>query len=207
MTRYILDIPDKYVQDKANGDARLLEKLIKEVINCEEASVFMVGEIQLQSSTGHNRASINARYKHYISDGKLNGTSSEPIQPSHKALEGDNPYYNLLGSDRGYSPPLSSHRPCLDIDIPVAVLPSKTPGHSHLFFPETSVTWKQYEGLLTNLRECNIIEDGYLHFALERKQTFVRAFPTPTGFKKNLPPKHWPANLRIGEDLDAPPFP
>jgi hypothetical protein len=66
------------------------------------------------------------------------------------------------------------HRPALDIDIPMTVVPSSTPGHCHLYFDEVALTWPQYEALLIALADAGIIEQGYLRASQERTQTILR---------------------------------
>lgn len=65
------------------------------------------------------------------------------------------------------------HRPVLDIDIPATIIPSSTPGHGHLYINRT-LTWGQYEKLLTVLAEVGIIEQGYADASIDRKHTAVR---------------------------------
>jgi hypothetical protein len=66
------------------------------------------------------------------------------------------------------------HAPALDIDIPCEFIPSSTEGHGHLYFPQTRLTWEQYEKLLDVLDECGIIEPGFCAASKERKATYLR---------------------------------
>jgi hypothetical protein len=65
------------------------------------------------------------------------------------------------------------HLPCLDIDFPVHVVPSTTPGHFHLYL-NRHVTWDQYQELLDALYNAELIEFGFWHLSKERGGTFVR---------------------------------
>ena len=65
------------------------------------------------------------------------------------------------------------HRPVLDIDIPAALIPSSTPGHSHLYI-DKPMTRTQYENLLWALVEAGIIEGGYANASSARGYTSVR---------------------------------
>lgn len=65
------------------------------------------------------------------------------------------------------------HRPALDIDIPARLVPSSTPGHSHLYL-DVDLTWEKYRRLLEVLDEVGVIEKGYTYVAMEREATFVR---------------------------------
>lgn len=65
------------------------------------------------------------------------------------------------------------HRPFLDIDFPVAVLPSSTEGHHHLYI-DKQMTWGQYSKLLKVLAEVGIIEDNYAKASIARGHTAIR---------------------------------
>ena len=65
------------------------------------------------------------------------------------------------------------HRPVLDIDIPAALIPSSTPGHSHLYI-DKPMTKDQYENLLWALADAGIIEQGYANASTARGYTSAR---------------------------------
>lgn len=65
------------------------------------------------------------------------------------------------------------HRPVLDIDLPVKVLPSSTPGHFHLFI-DKEMDWEKYAALLNALVEAELVEPGYRDAAFRRGYTAVR---------------------------------
>ena len=67
----------------------------------------------------------------------------------------------------------AKHRPILDIDIPMHIIPSTTPGHGHLYI-DKELTWSEYRRLLGVLADCGIIERGYLNVSLAREHTAVR---------------------------------
>lgn len=66
------------------------------------------------------------------------------------------------------------HRPVLDVDLPVHVVPSSTPGHCHLYI-DKAMSWGQYARLITVLAEVGIVEPGYAGASFERGHTAVRA--------------------------------
>ena len=77
------------------------------------------------------------------------------------------------------------HAPAIDIDSFVSVVPSRTPGHFHLFF-DKMLTTEQYETLLAAMLEVGLVEEGYFNSFKKRGQTFVRipnANTQPTPFK------------------------
>lgn len=65
------------------------------------------------------------------------------------------------------------HRPILDVDFPIAAVPSTTPGHFHLYI-DKELTWTQYRELLGVLADIGIIERGYLQASEARQFTSVR---------------------------------
>ena len=65
------------------------------------------------------------------------------------------------------------HKPVLDIDMPVKVLPSTTKGHFHLYIDKV-MTWGQYKKLLKALAKAGIIETGYVGASEARGFTAVR---------------------------------
>jgi len=76
---------------------------------------------------------------------------------------------NLISSvlDAPYdekNPSASRHWPVIDLDLPHAYVPSKTPGHGHLYLmPSIPLTHKEYRELLTALRDARIIGAGNMH--------------------------------------------
>lgn len=65
------------------------------------------------------------------------------------------------------------HMPILDIDVPITVIPSSTPGHSHLFIG-VKTSWVAYSNLLEAMVECGILEPGYVSASEARGFTAVR---------------------------------
>ena len=65
------------------------------------------------------------------------------------------------------------HKPVIDIDLPISVLPSSTPGHHHLFIDHV-MTWDQYVMLLGALVAAGLVEQGYFDASLTRGHTAVR---------------------------------
>lgn len=78
---------------------------------------------------------------------------------------------DLVCSDFGDGGPM--HMPVIDLDVPATLVPSATPGHSHLYINVT-VAGPKYWALLKALVEAGIVESGYVGAALERGYTAVR---------------------------------
>lgn len=76
------------------------------------------------------------------------------------------------------------HAPVIDFDLPVEVVPSSTPGHSHLYINH-KMTWEAYQELLVALVKAGLVEDGYVKASVARGFTSVRP---PGLFKSDIDP-------------------
>jgi hypothetical protein len=65
------------------------------------------------------------------------------------------------------------HMPVLDIDVPIRVVPSSTPGKSHLYI-DVVLTKAQYDSLMNVLCDVGIIEDNYYKAYTEQGFSCVR---------------------------------
>lgn len=65
------------------------------------------------------------------------------------------------------------HLVMFDVDIPMSVVPSTTPGHNHVFF-DTYVTRGQLFHLLDVMADCGIVEQGYVSASKARGFTALR---------------------------------
>ena len=65
------------------------------------------------------------------------------------------------------------HKPLLDIDLPIKVVPSSTPGHSHLYV-DKELAWDAYLALLDALAEAGLVEPGYVSASRSRGFTSLR---------------------------------
>jgi hypothetical protein len=75
------------------------------------------------------------------------------------------------------------HLPCIDIDLPIEAIPSKTVGHYHLYI-EKPLTYEQYDKLLSVMAEVGIVEEGYWKAFQTQKMTLVRLPPIEYEYKK-----------------------
>jgi hypothetical protein len=73
------------------------------------------------------------------------------------------------------------HVVAIDLDIPAVLIPTSTPGHSHLLI-DKELTWEEYSTLLNALAAAGIIEEGYNEISQKRKRTDLR---TPWTVKPN----------------------
>lgn len=67
----------------------------------------------------------------------------------------------------------STHTVMLDLDVPALLVPSSTPGHSHLYI-DVEMSWGQYRLLLAHLASCGVIERGYYNVSVRKRATMLR---------------------------------
>jgi len=65
------------------------------------------------------------------------------------------------------------HAPAIDLDIKARLVPSSTPGHSHLYI-DHELTWEQYRKLLEVMRDLGLVQEGFYKSAVRRGTTFLR---------------------------------
>lgn len=59
------------------------------------------------------------------------------------------------------------HRPLIDFDLPVKLVPSGTPGNSHLYI-DKAISFELYLGILKALAEADIVQWGFYDATQER---------------------------------------
>lgn len=67
----------------------------------------------------------------------------------------------------------NTHKLLLDIDIPAQLIPSSTPGHSHLYI-DKEMSEEAWATLLFALSSAGIIEPGYMRASISRGFTALR---------------------------------
>jgi hypothetical protein len=78
---------------------------------------------------------------------------------------------NIISSEVEGKPGV--HKPVLDIDLGVKVIPSSTEGHFHLLI-DKEMSWDDYQRLLWVLADVGIVEENYASASDERGYTAVR---------------------------------
>lgn len=78
---------------------------------------------------------------------------------------------NIISSEVEGKP--GRHKPVLDIDLGVKVIPSSTEGHFHLLI-DKEMSWDDYQRLLWVLADVGIVEENYASASDERGYTAVR---------------------------------
>ena len=78
------------------------------------------------------------------------------------------------------------HKPVIDFDLPIEVIPSSTEGHGHLYI-DKRLSWSDYVKLLEVLVEVGLVEEGYLNASVARGYTAVR-LPWIMKGQEELPP-------------------
>lgn len=88
--------------------------------------------------------------------------ASEPVVDLDKA--------NIITSA---SPVGDQHYPVLDLDVPAHLIPSSTPGHSHLYI-DHPVSQIQLWDICEAMADAGILEQGYFKASRKRGYTAVR---------------------------------
>lgn len=85
------------------------------------------------------------------------------------------------------------HALLLDLDVPAWLVPSSTPGHSHLYV-DVAIQQTAYFRLLDALAECGVIQHGYAECSKRRGGTALRLpwIKKPT---QQVPPAPTPPTL------------
>ncbi len=91
------------------------------------------------------------------------------------------------------------HAPAIDLDVPAWLIPSRTPGNSHLYI-DVPMTWRQYRRILKALRDGGVIEPGYYAMAVKKGRTSLRR---PRGYDRWLTPESETAGALYGAVTDA----
>lgn len=99
--------------------------------------------------------------------------SNEPAEDDYSAQHVDVDDIETADIVTSHDPGLNRHRPVLDIDFPVSVIPSSTPGHHHLYI-DKPMEWTRYQLLLEALADAGVIEQGYANVSIARGYTSVR---------------------------------
>jgi hypothetical protein len=68
---------------------------------------------------------------------------------------------------------IGDHAPVLDIDVPIGIVPSSTPGHCHLYI-DVRMSWRQYKRMLKAMAAAGVLEEGYVKASIRRRHTAVR---------------------------------
>lgn len=65
------------------------------------------------------------------------------------------------------------HYPCIDVDLPMRVVPSSTYDHFHLYF-DVPVEWDKYKALLQAMADAELASQAYVDFSIAQGGTTVR---------------------------------
>lgn len=97
---------------------------------------------------------------------------SEAIYPGDDGVVVNNVLdANVISSDIPGNPGL--HYPVIDLDVPAVLVPSSTPGHSHLYINK-AVRWFEFETVLNALVDAGLVEGGYATACIRRERADVR---------------------------------
>jgi hypothetical protein len=101
----------------------------------------------------------NVAWQSYDQDSRRAPTRDlDEAQAASSQINGDEGHYLLL-----------------DLDLPAWLVPSSTPGHSHLYVEtDKPIQWQHLKKALIALALCGVLEDGYVMASLDRESTTLR---------------------------------
>ena len=70
-------------------------------------------------------------------------------------------------------PGMDIHLPVIDLDVEAHLVPSSTPGHTHLYI-NYLVPWEKYVTMLEAMADCGIVQRNYVKHSIRRDATMVR---------------------------------
>lgn len=89
----------------------------------------------------------------------------------------DDPTYTSESEEFGIKPEHAwyprTHKPVLDIDMPVKIFPSSTEGHFHLFI-DKEMSWEDYCKLMNTMADVGLLEQGYVNASIARGYSAIR---------------------------------
>jgi len=65
------------------------------------------------------------------------------------------------------------HMAIFDVDLEVQAIPSKTPGHYHLYF-DRRMSWRQYKKVMKAMAEAGLVDKQWVKMTIRRKQGMLR---------------------------------
>jgi len=99
---------------------------------------------------------------------------SEQIETDNVAkIITDNPPLIDANSVGSLHRPSYQHKPVLDLDMDVLVVPSSTRGHHHLYIDKL-MPWRDYSLLMNVLAHVGILQPGYVSASHHRVESFLR---------------------------------
>lgn len=102
--------------------------------------------------------------------GSEDGSLGAPV-PEVETLDEANVITSKVASTANWMSPL--HKVVIDVDMPVTLVPSSTPGHFHLYIDHL-LSWSSYKELLLALVNAGIIQQGYFDSSIMRGHTTLR---------------------------------
>lgn len=136
-----------------------------------------------QESTPTQVMGVLKRLKAYAVDWShvsSRNTATEDVQyePGIDREEAELAYANVVSSELNPTPrtffdQVPQHMLAIDLDVPAYLVPSSTPGHSHLYV-DVRIPHHRYMALLSMLADCGVIERGYAEVSIARGHSDLR---------------------------------
>jgi hypothetical protein len=116
-------------------------------------------------------------------------------EPTDKLTEAVCASSRLRDQEPGRTDETEAHYLMVDLDVQAYLVPSTTPGHSHLYVhTENGVPWRDLVQLLKAMAACGIVESGYASASIERRSTTLRL---PWIKKEPIPEDGDPMEVRV----------
>ena len=118
--------------------------------------------------------SLLGRLRSYVVDWKFTFVPAEntEYEPGIDREAADLADANVVSSELKYLP--GNHLVAIDLDVEAYLVPSSTPGHSHLYIGGRPIPHDDYMELLRVLAKCYVIEPGYAEVSIKRGHSDLR---------------------------------
>ncbi len=116
-----------------------------------------------------NLLNLLSRLSLRVADLEQPYTAEAPLDPGVGGLGEANIVGSLINDES--SP--ARHAIVLDLDVPAYLVPSSTPGHSHLYI-DVEIEEQDYWDLIHRLADLGVVEQGWYYSGLNKGYTAVR---------------------------------
>ena len=124
-----------------------------------------------------NLLNLLSRLSLRVADLEAPYTPEPPAIPNLPDLRtptsGDLGEVNIVGSLINDESGPARHAIVLDLDVPAYLVPSSTPGHSHLYI-DVEIEEQDYWDLIHRLADLGVVEQGWYYSGLNKGYTAVR---------------------------------
>lgn len=151
----------------APSPSDLLAQVGYERVKYSPAAIHQM-ESELHDSILHRRVAKTRFGQGHSGDGS-NFNRADPNVPMSEA----NLVTSIWDGSESDDPTTTTHMPVFDFDLPIAVWPSSTPDHYHLFINK-EISWTDYEKLLKVMKEVGLLDANWVDYTLQRRYGNLR---------------------------------